>query len=98
MTHFEHRLYLEVGGKLLYDGHASRVLPGFDPTAKEQIFAALFETMDMIFCINYDDIVNNRQLVKEDVDYTAYVVKMLGDIEEKIGKKPFVACNKCPRE
>jgi uncharacterized protein (UPF0371 family) len=27
MSHFTHRLYLEVGGKLLYDGHASRVLP-----------------------------------------------------------------------
>lgn len=98
MTHFEHRLYLEVGGKLLYDGHASRVLPWFDPTSKEKIFAALFDTMDMIFCINYDDIVHNRQLVKEDVDYTAHVVKMLQDIEAKVGTKPFISCNKCPRE
>lgn len=98
MSHFTHRLYLEVGGKFLYDGHASRVLPGFDPTSKEKIFHALFDTMEIIFCVNYDDIVNNRQLVKEDIDYTTYVKKMLSDIEIKVGKKPFVACNKCPRE
>ena len=98
MKHFEHRLYLEVGGKLLYDGHASRVLPWFDPTSKEKIFAALFDRMDMIFCINYDDIVHNRQLVKEDVDYTAHVIKMLQEIEAKVGTKPYISCNKCPRE
>ncbi len=98
MSHFQHRLYLEVGGKFLYDGHASRVLPWFDPTSKEQIFHALFETMDIIFCINYDDITRNRQLAKEDIDYTTYVTTMLQDIEKKVWRKPFVACNKCPRE
>ena len=54
--------------------------------------------MDMIFCINYDDIIHNRQLVKEDIDYTAHVIGMLEDTEKKLGKKPFIACNKCPRE
>lgn len=98
MSHFSHRLYLEVGWKFLYDGHASRVLPGFDPTSKEKIFSVLFDTMDIIFCINYDDIVHNRQLVKEDIDYTTYVKKMVDDISAKVGKKPFIACNKCPRE
>lgn len=96
MSHFQHRLYLEVWGKLLYDGHAARVLPWFDPTSKEKIFSSLFDTMDMIFCINYDDIVHNRQLVKEDIDYTTYVITMLRDIEKKVWIKPFIACNKCP--
>lgn len=97
MSHFQHRLYLEVWGKFLYDGHASRVLPGFLPTSKEQIFASLFDTMDIIFCINYDDIVDNRQLAKEDIDYTTYVTTMINDIATKVWKKPFIACNKCPR-
>jgi len=98
MSHFTHRLYLEVGGKFLYDGHASRVLPWFDPTSKTQIFQSLFDTMDVIFCVNYDDIINNRQLAKEDKTYTASVIQMLQDITEKIGKKPYIACNKCPRD
>ncbi|MEI7478308.1 MAG: hypothetical protein WCJ81_07685 [bacterium] len=54
--------------------------------------------MDVIFCVNYDDIINNRQLAKEDKTYTASVIQMLQDITEKIGKKPYIACNKCPRD
>ena len=34
MTRFSNKLYLEFGGKLLFDFHASRVLPGFDPNVK----------------------------------------------------------------
>ena len=37
---FDNKLYLECGGKLLYDYHASRVLPGFDPNVKMRVFQA----------------------------------------------------------
>ncbi|MFW5836181.1 MAG: DUF1846 domain-containing protein, partial [bacterium] len=37
MTRFPHKLYLEFGGKLLFDHHAARVLPGFDPNVKVRL-------------------------------------------------------------
>jgi uncharacterized protein (UPF0371 family) len=41
MKQFSGKLYVEVGGKFLYDGHASRVLPGFNPRCKLQLFQAV---------------------------------------------------------
>ena len=38
---FDHKLYLEFGGKLLFDYHASRVLPGFDPNVKMRLLQKL---------------------------------------------------------
>ena len=38
---FNNKLYLEFGGKLLYDYHASRVLPGYDPNAKIKLLQQL---------------------------------------------------------
>ena len=40
---FNNKLYLEFGGKLLYDYHASRVLPGFDPNVKMRLLQMLKE-------------------------------------------------------
>lgn len=40
MNSFSGKLYVEVGGKFLHDGHASRVLPGFDPKCKIKLFEA----------------------------------------------------------
>ncbi|MDO9351902.1 MAG: DUF1846 family protein, partial [Deltaproteobacteria bacterium] len=37
VTRFDNKLYLEFGGKLLFDYHASRVLPGFDPNVKMRL-------------------------------------------------------------
>ena len=45
------RLYIECGGKLLHDLHASRVLPGFDPNAKMKVFQSLKEHLDIIICM-----------------------------------------------
>lgn len=49
---FNNRLYLEVGGKLFDDYHASRVLPGFKPDIKTKILAELKDDLEVIFCIN----------------------------------------------
>ena len=38
---FNHKLYLEFGGKLLYDYHAARVLPGYDPNVKVRLLQQL---------------------------------------------------------
>ena len=42
------KLYVECGGKLLFDYHASRVLPGFEPSVKMRVFESLKDKIDMI--------------------------------------------------
>jgi uncharacterized protein (UPF0371 family) len=45
------KLYLEVGGKLLFDGHASRVLPGFVPDIKVRLFAQMKDNIEVLLCL-----------------------------------------------
>lgn len=76
------RMYLEVGGKLLYDAHGARVLPGFDPGNKVKIFKSLEKSMDIIFCISAPDIANNRRLYNFNEGY----IKSTTDLITKISK------------
>jgi len=48
---FGDKLYLEFGGKLLYDYHASRVLPGYDPNIKMRLLQQLKDRADILLCI-----------------------------------------------
>ena len=48
---FDNKLYLEFGGKLLFDYHASRVLPGFDPNVKMRLLQKLSDKADILLCI-----------------------------------------------
>ena len=91
------KLYLEVGGKFLFDAHASRVLPGFEPTAKLQIFRKLKRDMAIIFCINYDDIIGNRQLGSVASNYASKTLVMAKNIEKKLNIKPKITINLCPQ-
>ena len=50
------KLYLEIGGKLFDDSHASRVLPGFKSDAKISMLQELKDELEIIFCINASDI------------------------------------------
>ena len=45
---FGNKLYLEFGGKLLFDYHAARVLPGFDPNVKIRLLAQLKEEAEIL--------------------------------------------------
>ena len=53
---FNNKLYLEFGGKLIFDMHASRVLPGFDPNVKMRLLQKLKHKADIILCIYAGDI------------------------------------------
>ena len=57
---FENKLYLEFGGKLLYDFHAARVLPGFDPNAKMRLLQKIQNKADILLCIYSGDIKEKR--------------------------------------
>ena len=57
---FNNKLYLEFGGKLLFDHHAARVLPGFDPNVKMSLLQNCSTTADIILCIYAGDIEGAR--------------------------------------
>lgn len=82
MGQFSGKLYLECGGKLLYDYHASRVLPGFDPNVKMRVFQTLKESIDVIICIFAEDI--ERRKIRSDfgIPYDTDVFKMIDDFTE----------------
>ncbi len=46
------RIYLEIGGRLTYDGHAQRVLPGYDPLNKIRIIQELGKKVELLYCIS----------------------------------------------
>lgn len=77
----EGRLYIECGGKLLHDLHASRVLPGFDPNNKMKVLQALKEHLDIIICIYAGDIEKKKIRSDFGISYDADVFKMIDDFE-----------------
>jgi len=62
------RLYLEFGGKLCYDGHASRVLPGYRKTLKIEFLRSL-KNLELIYCINAKDISSEKRLGDHNFTY-----------------------------
>ena len=59
------KLYLEMGGKLFDDMHASRVLPGFTPDNKIAMLERLREDLEIVVCLNAKDL--ERQKVRADL-------------------------------
>ncbi|MBO6193721.1 MAG: DUF1846 family protein, partial [Clostridiales bacterium] len=58
---FGGKLYLEFGGKLFDDHHASRVLPGFEPDSKIKMLLKLQEDVEIIIAINADAIEKSKR-------------------------------------
>lgn len=86
-------LYLEIGGKLFFDPHAARVLPGFDPKVKVDILKSLNTNFDIIFCMNYDDILSNRQLNNRKEDYVESSLNIVKNIQEVFNITPKICIN-----
>lgn len=87
------RLYLEIGGKFMNDTHAARVLPWFDAESKKNIFASLKSQAEVLFCVNANDILSNRQLSNQNIDYKEYVYQLIRNIERNIWIKPHIVIN-----
>jgi len=79
---FNHKLYLEFGGKILYDYHAARVLPGFDPNVKMRLLQILKEKVDVILCINAGDIERNKIRADFGITYDTDALKTIDDFRE----------------
>lgn len=73
------RLYLECGGKLLFDYHAARILPGFDTNVKMRVFQTLKDSLDVIICINAADIEHRKMRSDFGITYDTDVFKMIDD-------------------
>ena len=60
ISQFDNKLYLEFGGKLFDDYHASRVLPGFQPDSKLQMLLQLKDQAEIVVVISAEDIISNK--------------------------------------
>jgi len=77
---FDNKLYLEFGGKLLFDYHASRVLPGFDPNVKMRLFQKLKDKADIILCIYAGDIERKKVRADFGITYDVDALKLIDDL------------------
>ena len=60
ISQFGGKLYLEFGGKLFDDYHASRVLPGFEPDSKFRMLKSIADDVEVIIAINANHIEKNK--------------------------------------
>lgn len=82
MEIFNNKLYLEFGGKLIYDYHAARVLPGFDPNVKMRLLQKLRDEADIILCIYAGDIERKKIRADFGITYDADALKLIDDLGE----------------
>ncbi len=82
VNQFNDKLYLEFGGKLLFDYHASRVLPGFDPNVKMRLLQKLKDKIDVILCIYAGDIERKKVRADFGITYDADALKTIDDFAE----------------
>lgn len=77
---FDNKLYLEFGGKLLFDYHASRVLPGYDPNIKMRLLQALKDKAAVVLCIYAGDIERKKMRADFGITYDSDAMKLIDDL------------------
>jgi len=80
---FGGKLYLEFGGKLFDDYHASRVLPGFEPDSKIKMLLKLKDIAEVLVVISANDIENNKYRSDLGITYDADVLRLLDIFKDK---------------
>lgn len=79
---FDNKLYLEFGGKLFDDLHASRVLPGFKPDAKIELLKEFKGDLEVIFCINANDIEKNKIRADYGISYEQDLLRLIEKMQK----------------
>ena len=77
ISKFGGKLYLEFGGKLFDDYHASRVLPGFEPDSKIRMLEQLKDKAEIIIAINAGDIEKNKVRGDLGITYDSDVLRLI---------------------
>ena len=79
---FGGKLYVEFGGKLFDDFHASRVLPGFEPDSKVRMLLKLKEKTEIIFAINAAAIEQNKMRSDIGITYDMDILRLMDKLSE----------------
>ncbi|MDO4617205.1 MAG: DUF1846 domain-containing protein [Lachnospiraceae bacterium] len=83
ISQFDNKLYLEFGGKLFDDYHASRVLPGFEPDSKLQMLLQLKDQAEIVVVINAEDIETNKIRGDYGITYDMDVLRLIDAFQEE---------------
>lgn len=81
VSRFNDKLYLEFGGKILYDYHAGRVLPGFAPNVKIRLLQKLKDQVEVIMCVYAGDIERSKIRADFGITYDVDVLKSIDDLK-----------------
>ena len=79
---FDSKLYLEFGGKLCFDYHAARVLPGYDPNVKIRLLQQLKDKVEIVLAIYAGDIEKGRVRGDFGITYDAATFKLIDDLRK----------------
>lgn len=79
---FDYKLYLEFGGKLFDDYHASRVLPGFEPDSKLRMLMHLSDQAEIIIVISAKDIEKNKVRGDLGITYDTDVLRLMDSFRQ----------------
>ena len=83
IAQFSGKLYLELGGKLFDDHHASRVLPGFQPDSKLRMFQKISEQIEIVIVISAEDIEKNKVRADLGITYDEDVLRLRGEFNNR---------------
>ena len=81
ISQFDGKLYLELGGKLFDDHHASRVLPGFQPDSKLRMFQKISDSIEIVIVISATDIEKNKKRADLGITYDEDVLRLRGEFQ-----------------
>lgn len=79
---FNGKLYMEFGGKMFQDFHASRVLPGYDPNNKIKLLGELKDQVELIICINANNIESSKARGDLGISYDQEVFRLIDAFKE----------------
>ncbi|MGN0332212.1 MAG: DUF1846 domain-containing protein [Lachnospiraceae bacterium] len=82
ISKFDNKLYLEFGGKLFDDYHASRVLPGFQPDSKMRMLMQLSDQAEIVIVISAEDIEKNKIRGDLGITYDVDVLRLMSIFKE----------------
>lgn len=94
LSKFKQRLYLEVGGKLLADFHATRTLPGYDPKSKLRLLQNLKDELELIYCVNAKHLENGKIRSDFNLPYGEFAVRALRNFQGLGLSKPKMVVNR----
>ena len=80
---FGNKLYLEFGGKLFDDYHASRVLPGFEPDSKLRMLMQLSDQAEIVIVISANDIDKNKVRGDLGITYDEDVLRLMDEFTSR---------------